>query len=149
MQAREKRLDEMNRLGDLLHFPPLVQAGAAVNVMLTVAATRWFSVRHTQAFAPLVWIALVLALNLLPVALLRTRLTARTPYPTLAGMNFISDQHKFSDWVYLAASAHMAFWILLAWAYFHRHRTAADLVIAVAVAGAETLSPLLLRRLAR
>jgi hypothetical protein len=33
-------------------------------------------------------------------------------------MNFAGDQHRFADWVYLAASANMAFWIALSWCAF-------------------------------
>jgi hypothetical protein len=114
MRAAEKRLNEMNRLGDMGHFPPLVNAGASLNVALTMVIT-WSSVapRWPAELGP--WIAIVLVLNLLPVILLRRTLGPRTDYPRLREMNFVHDQHKFSDWVYLAASADMAFWIALTW----------------------------------
>jgi hypothetical protein len=62
-------------------------------------------------------------------------------------MHFIRDQHKFSDWVYLAASANMAFWILLSWALFsisYLYSTAL-LEGMLVVAALATFSPVLLR----
>ncbi len=49
MHAREKRLNEMNRLTDMLHFPALVNAGATANVLLTVLATWWVAPRYLVA----------------------------------------------------------------------------------------------------
>ncbi len=71
VKSTEKRLDAMDRLGDMLHFPAAVNGGATLNVMVTIAATWWIEPRYTQPYAVLVWIALVLALNLLPVLILR------------------------------------------------------------------------------
>ena len=34
VDAREKRLNEMDRLGDMGHFPAVVNAGATVNVLV-------------------------------------------------------------------------------------------------------------------
>ena len=143
MHAADKRLNEMNRLTDMLHFPALVNAGATFNVLVTVLATWWVEPRFpTLAGA---WVALVLVLNLLPVALLRLSLTPRTTYPPLGQMDFFRDQHKFSDWVYVAASADMAFWILLAWTVSALHRTRPALLLVEAVAFLVTFSPVLLR----
>ena len=146
MRPEEKRLNEMNRLGDMLHFPAFVNAGATLNVLLTAAWT-WFVEPRYPALAG-AWIALVLALNLLPVLLLRLTLRPTTVYPALAGMDFFRDQHKFSDWVYLAASANMAFWILLTWTASALHHTTAVLALIEAVAFIATFSPVLLRRAA-
>ena len=90
-------------------------------------------------------VAVVLAVNLLPVALLRMTMGAGTEYPKLREMDFFRDQHKFSDWVYLAASADMAFWVLLAWTYSALWRTDGALVGLLVVAGVATLSPVLVR----
>ena len=146
MHGAEKKLNEMNRLTDMGHFPALVNAGATANVLLTISITRWIAPRYPQPFAPLVWVALVLLLNLLPVVLLRLSLTPATVYPRLRDMHFVHDQHKFSDWVYLAASANMAFWVLTAWALFREHRSASTFLLALAVAFLATFSPVLLRR---
>ena len=100
------------------HFPALVNAGATLNVMATVAMTWWLVPRHPQGYAPVVWVAGVLALNLLPVVVLRAMMGEGTVYPRLREMDFVKDQHKFSDWVYVAASANMAFWVLVSWALF-------------------------------
>jgi len=113
MNSSAKRLNEMNRLADMGHFPAVVNAGATVNVLVTIVVT-WFVVpRFPQAFAPVIWVALVLAVNLLPVVVLRMGMGPDTQFPTLAEMDFVKDQHKFSDWVYVAASANMAFWVLV------------------------------------
>ena len=147
MCATEKRLNEMNRLGDMLHFPAIVNAGATVNVMITIAATCWVAPRYPQMAG--VWVALVLLVNLLPVVLLRMGLTPETTYPKLGEMDFFRDQHKFSDWVYVAASADMAFWILLAWTVAMLHRTRGSLLGVEIVAALCTFSPVLLRSLRR
>ncbi len=144
--AAEKRLNEMDRLGDMLHFPAMVNAGATLNVLVTIAITWWVAVRFTSPATPLLWILLVLCLNLLPVVLLRITMTPATPMPTLRSMDFVRDQHKFSDWVYLAASANMAFWVFLGWtASLLRHQLWV-LALLLAVAALATFSPVLLRR---
>ena len=138
-----KRLNEMDRLADMLHFPVAVNAGATFNVLATVAAT-WFVEPRFPSLAG-VWIALVLALNLLPVLLLRLTLSPQTRYPAVPEMDFLRDQHKFSDWVYVAASANMAFWILLAWTVSALHHTTSALALVEAVALLTTFSPVVLR----
>ena len=143
MYPAEKRLNEMNRLSDMLHFPAPVNAGATANVLLTLCATWWVAPRF-PAFAG-VWVAVALAANLLPVALLRLTIGPATAYPTLRTMNFFRDQHKFSDWVYVAASADMAFWILLGWTVALLHRTRGSLAVLLVVAGLATFSPVLWR----
>ena len=143
MDAREKRLNEMDRLGDMGHFPAVVNAGATVNVLATIVATWWVEPRWPALAG--IWVAVVLAVNLLPVALLRMTMGAGTVYPKLGEMDFFRDQHKFSDWVYLAASADMAFWVLLAWTCSALGRTEGMLVGLLVVAGVATFSPVLVR----
>ena len=145
MHATDKPLNQMDRLTDMLHFPAVVNAGATVNVLITVLATWWVEPRY-PALAGL-WVALVLAVNLLPVALLRLTITPETTYPALGKMNFVHDQHKFSDWVYVAASADMAFWVLLAWTVSALHRTRPALAMVEIAAVLVTFSPVLLRGL--
>ncbi|GAC1356101.1 MAG: hypothetical protein NVSMB3_02070 [Acidobacteriaceae bacterium] len=149
IEATEKRLDAMNRLGDMLHFPAAVNAGATANVMATIALTWWIEPRYAQPYAVLVWIALVLALNLLPVLVLRRTMRPDEPMRRLGEMDFLRDQHRFSDWVYLAASANMAFWILLAWSTFAVRRSGSSLAVLEAVAFLATFSPVLLRPMLR
>ena len=143
MRPAEKRLNEMNRLGDMLHFPAVVNAGATANVLLTVTVTWYIEPRHPALAG--IWVALVLALNLMPVLLLRLSLKPATVYPPLREMDFFHDQHKFSDWVYLAASANMTFWILLTWTASALHRTTVVFVLIEVVAFLSTFSPVLLR----
>jgi hypothetical protein len=64
-------------------------------------------------------------------------------------MDFFRDQHRFSDWVYLAASANMAFWILVSWSLFTLSHTPATLAAILAAAFAITFSPVLLRSILR
>ena len=143
MDPANKRLNEMNRLGDMLHFPALVNAGATLNGLLTILATWWVAPRYPALVAA--WLAVVLAANLTPVLLLRLSLGPDTPYPRLAEMNFFRDQHKFSDWVYLAASANMAFWVLLSWTLALLHRDPATRIALLVVATFITFSPVILR----
>jgi hypothetical protein len=145
MDAGAKKLNEMNRLGDMGHFPAIVNAGATVNVLATITVT-WFVQPHfVTGWAPVAWVALVLAVNLLPVLLLRLSMNAETEFPTLARMDFVRDQHKFSDWVYVAASANMAFWVLVSWAAFSYAHVAGVLAGMLVVAFVATFSPVLLR----
>ncbi len=112
-----KRLDQMNTLRDMGHFPALVNAGATLNILVTLAVTRVVLVHFgSYTLALPCWIALVLLLNVLPVVVLRAvRWRADAPMPTVGQMGFGGDQHRFADWVYVAASANMAFWITLGW----------------------------------
>ena len=60
-------------------------------------------------------------------------------------MNFVHDQHKFSDWVYIAASANMAFWVLTSWAVFSARYQVTTLMVVLVIAALATFSPVLLR----
>ncbi|CAN5733183.1 hypothetical protein BH10ACI4_BH10ACI4_10310 [soil metagenome] len=147
MHASQKKLNEMNRLSDMLHFPPLVNAGTTLNILITLTITWWLVPRYPQPFAPVLWIALVLVLNLLPVVLLRLTITPNTVYRPLDEMDFVHDQHKFSDWVYVAASANIAFWVLSGWALFSLSHTPLTLFADLLLAAFATFSPVLLRAL--
>lgn len=145
MNSGDKPLNRMDRLADMGHFPPLVNAGATVNVLLTISVTWLLVPRFPQVYAPVVWVALVLFLNLLPVLLLRLTLCPSTEYPPLRAMNFVHDQHKFSDWVYVAASANMAFWVLISWSVFAFRYQVSTLFLVLVIAALATFSPVLLR----
>ena len=149
----------MDRLSDMGHFPAPVNAGATLNVLITVALTHWIEpefpyigpvlpwppITWPPVAQALAWTALILVLNLLPVILLRRTMNEGTPFPPLRKMNFVHDQHKFSNWVYLAASANMAFWVLTAWALFAVDHSARTLVLFELAAALATFSPVLLR----
>ena len=149
MNAGSKKLNEMNRLADMGHFPAAVNAGATLNVLLTLAVTWWIEPRLPVSWAPVAWVFLVLVVNLLPVVVLRLALSPNSTYPALSQMNFWRDQHKFSDWVYVAASDNMAFWVLLGWAVFAVWHTPAALASMMAIAFLATFSPVLLRAVTR
>jgi hypothetical protein len=148
-QSADKPIDRMDRLADLAHFPTLVNAGATINVLATITATWWLVPRYTQVFAPVAWTALVLCLNLTPVLLLRLLAFNQAPIPPLRHMDFLRDQHRFSDWVYLAASAHMAFWILVSWSIFSLSHSTTTLLAVLTAAFLLTFSPVLVRALRR
>ena len=145
MHAGDKKLNEMNRLSDMAHFPALVNAGATANILLTISITWWLVPRYPQVYAPVVWTAIVLCVNLLPVVMLRLSLKPDAVYRSLSQMDFVQDQHKFSDWVYLAASANMAFWILVSWSVFSVAHTNGALAVTLCVAFLVTFSPVLAR----
>ncbi len=145
MYAGDKKLNEMNRLSDMAHFPALVNAGATANILLTISITWWLVPRYPQVYAPVVWTAIVLCVNLLPVVMLRLSLKPDAVYRSLSQMDFVQDQHKFSDWVYLAASANMAFWILVSWSVFSVAHTNGALAVTLCVAFLVTFSPVLFR----
>ena len=145
MNSSVKKLNEMNTLADMGHFPALVNAGATANVLVTIVVTWFVQPRYPQAFAPVVWVAMVLAANLLPVVLLRLGMEPGTEFPVLGEMDFVRDQHKFSDWVYVAASANMAFWVLVSWALFSWAHGVGVLAGMLAVAWVATFSPVLVR----
>lgn len=149
MHPADKKLNEMNRLSDMAHLPAIVHAGATANILLTLCVTFLLAPHFSGwGFAPFLWIAFVLFCNLLPVALLRLTLKPTTEYPALRDMNFFRDQHKFSDWVYVAASFNMGFWVLFGWAIFSVPQiySTATLEILLVVAFLVTFAPVLLRR---
>ena len=145
LASPDKPLDQMDRLADMAHFPSLVNAGATVNIIVTITVTWIIVPRFPQPFAPLLWTALVLALNLAPVIVLRAVSRPATLMPRLRDMDFVRDQHRFSDWVYLAASANMAFWILVSWSLFSVTGSIRVLAAVLAIAFLVTFSPVLLR----
>ncbi len=145
MDPADKRVDQMNRMWDMGHFPVAVNAGATANVLLTLCIA-WLIVPHLpQMSSPFLFVGLVLCLNLLPVVVLRRTIRRSTPFPTLREMNFFRDQHKFSPWVYVAASANMAFWILFGWACFSYRYQRSTLVAVLLTAFVCTFAPVLLR----
>ena len=139
----QKRLNEMNRLGDMAYFPAFVNMGATINVFLTILLTWWVEPQYPALAG--VFVAVVLAVNLLPVALLRLKMRADDEFHTLGEMQFFGDQHRFSDWVYVVASANMAFWILLTWTVSALHRSNLALATVEIVAALATFSPVLFR----
>ncbi len=157
LASADKPLDQMNRLADMAHFPALVNAGATANILFTITVVffleHWLPESPLAATfpvilpsTPLLVTLAFLALNLAPVVLLRAVDKNQRPIPALRNMNFVHDQHRFSSWVYLAASANMAFWILLSWSVFLFYSTPLALLLTLAAAFLITFSPVLLRR---
>jgi hypothetical protein len=145
--VRAKPLDQMNSLRDMGHFPPLVNAGATVNVLITIAVTFVVFGRFAgSAVALPAWVAVVLVVNLMPVILLRAiGWRAGAPMPVVEQMEFVGDQHRFADWVYLAASANMAFWIALSWCGFALTPGVGTLAAVLVLALVCTFAPVWLR----
>lgn len=129
-----KRLNEMNDLRDMGRFPLPIYAGATGNVLATIALTFLVHRRYPRPGALPAWVGLVLALNLSPVVLLRLGMDEDTPFPVIEEMDFFDDQHKFSNWVYLAASANMGFWISLSWISFSLRRSRKTLLATLLLA---------------
>ncbi len=142
-----KRLDQMNSLRDMGHFPVAVHAGATFNVLATLCVTWWIRLHVTPGPLALPgWIAAVLVLNLMPVVVLRAvRWRSAAPMPTVEQMDFFGDQHRFADWVYLAASANMAFWVMLGWTAFTLAPAASTLPAMLVLALVCTFAPVWLR----
>jgi hypothetical protein len=108
MNSSAKKLNEMNRLADMGHFPAVVNAGATVNVLGTITLTWFVAPRFPEPFAPVVWVAIVLAANLLPVVLLRLGMGAATEFPTLGEMDFVSFTHTVAALVGMLVVAFLA-----------------------------------------
>jgi hypothetical protein len=75
----------MDRLAEMAHFPAMVNAGASGNVLITLLVTWWLVPRYHQIYAPVVWTAVVLAVNLAPVVLPRAITFNKAPVPPLDG----------------------------------------------------------------
>jgi hypothetical protein len=145
----EKRLNEMNRIADIGRFPLPVLIGATLNVLVTMAVVWHFEPGTEHYFLALpLWVVGILALNLLPVIFLRVAtLRSDTVYPVIEKMDFVRDQHKFSDWVYIAASANMALWICVAWMASYISHTHPYIIVVLLAAIVVTLAPAWLRRI--
>ena len=139
--ASRKRLNEMDDLRDMGHFPVSVHAGATANVLLTIFLTYVLRGRLEGPLVLPAWSGGVICANLLPVVLLRSRMDEDTSYPEIAEMGFVGDQHKFSSWVYAVASANMLVWIVLSWSLFSHRRDRRTLGAMLIVAFACTFFP--------
>src|SRR5919107_5779481 len=122
-RAPRKRLNEMNDLTDMGHFPLSVHAGATANVLLSILLTYLLRGRLEGPLVLPAWAGGVISANVIPVVLLRSRMDEHTHYPEIAEMDFFADQHKFASWVYAVASANMLVWIVLAWTLFSYRRS--------------------------
>ena len=117
-----KRLNEMDDLRDMGRFPLPVYAGATGNILLTIFLTYLLQGRFRGPLALPVWAGGIISANVLPVILLRSRMDENTHFPEIEEMGFFGDQHKFSNWVYVAASGNMLTWIVLSWGLFSWRR---------------------------
>jgi hypothetical protein len=142
---RAKRLDEMDDLRDMGHFPLPIYAGATGNVLMTILLTYLLRGRRGGPLVLPAWAGGVISANLLPVVVLRSRMDENTYYPEIGEVGFVGDQHKFSNWVYAVASANMLVWIVLSWSLFSYRRDRVSLVGMLLLAFACTFSPAWLR----
>lgn len=131
----------MNDLRDMGRFPLPIYLGATGNILLTIILTYLVSGRYPQPFALPVWAGSIISLNVLPVLLLRSRMDESTHYSLIEEVDFFTDQHKFSNWVYAVASANMMFWIVLAWSLFSLRRDGRTLAGILLLAFACTFFP--------
>ena len=138
---RAKRLDEMDDLRDMGHFPLPIYAGATGNVLMTILLTYLLRGRRGGPLVLPAWAGGVISANLLPVVVLRSRMDENTDYPEIGEVGFFGDQHKFSNWVYAVASANMLVWIVLSWSLFSYRRDRVSLVGMLLLAFACTFSP--------
>lgn len=121
-KSSSKRLNEMDDLRDMGHFPLPIYAGATGNVLLTILLTYLLRGRREGSLVLPIWAGGVISANVLPVILLRSSMDENTHYPEIEEMGFLGDQHKFSNWVYAVASANMLVWITLSWSLFSWRR---------------------------
>jgi hypothetical protein len=138
---RAKRLDEMDDLRDMGHFPLPIYAGATGNVLMTILLTYLLRGRRGGPLVLPAWAGGVISANLLPVVVLRSRMDENTYYPEIGEVGFVGDQHKFSNWVYAVASANMLVWIVLSWSLFSYRRDRVSLAGMLLLAFACTFSP--------
>ena len=131
----------MDDLRDMGHFPIPIYAGATANVLMTVLMTYLIRGRSGNPLVPPVWAGCVIFANLAPVLALRSRMDESTSYPEIQEMGFFADQHKFSSWVYAAASANMLVWIFLSWSLFSYRRDRRTLAGMLILASVCTLFP--------
>ena len=131
----------MDDLRDMGRFPVPIYVGATANILLTIWLTYRLRGRYEDPLALPAWVVGIISANLLPVAVLRSRMDDGTSYPPIEEMGFFGDQHKFSSWVYAVASGNMLFWILLSWSVFSRRRDGATLAGMLLVAFVCTFFP--------
>ncbi|CAN5557334.1 hypothetical protein BH24ACT21_BH24ACT21_18160 [soil metagenome] len=148
-KSSSKRLNEMDDLRDMGRFPLPVYAGATGNVLLTILLTYLLRGHREGPLVLPVWAGGVICANVLPVILLRSRMDEDTHYPEIEEMGFFGDQHKFSNWVYAAASANMLIWIMLSWSLFSYRRNRKTLAGMLVLALACTSFPAWIRLLRR
>jgi hypothetical protein len=109
----------MTKLSDMGKFPWVVHLGASLNIIFTIWLTRTtFLYSHGDLLYLPVFASFMIAVNILPVIILRLLDTNTRPYPDITRMDFFRDQHRFSSWVYAIASANMFFWITISWCVF-------------------------------
>ena len=133
----------MDTLTDMTRLPWTVHLGASLNIVFSVWLTHQvfrFSDGNFFYFLPFA-IALI-ALNLLPVGLMRKNDSKTDEFSNLHEMDFFKDQHRFSTWVYAIASGNMLFWIVSAWWLFTISPSPTFLFAAQGFAFAVTYVPL-------
>ena len=112
----EKRIDEMDRLNDIVHLPASVFWVAALYNTLIVFLTSVIHKIHWELYFLLFWLLGVLVVTLLPIVVLRFTVLRRTNcYPAIKDMKLTRDFYKLSDWVYLSPVMNLGFWIVFSW----------------------------------
>ncbi len=148
--TRPTRLHEMSRLEDMGRFPVVVYLGATANVLASILLFYWLHGRVGGSLpVGFASAAVLVAVNLLPVVVLRRREGAAglADTPPVERMDFFRDQHRFASWVYAAASGNLFFWLMLAWAALDVEHSVRVLLGVEALALLCTFAPAWLRRL--
>ncbi len=89
--SRAKRLDEMDDLRDMGHFPLSIYVGATGNVLMTILMTYLLRGRGGGPLVLPAWAGGVISANLVPVVVLRSRMDEDTHYPEIGEMGFVGD----------------------------------------------------------
>ena len=106
----------MDRLSDVLRLPASVFWIMGINNALTVFVTFLVHQHHWELYFMLLWLAVVLAANLLPIVVFRFAvLRSTTYYPAVSGMKLFRDFYKLSDWTYLLPAINLGFWVVFSW----------------------------------
>jgi hypothetical protein len=145
-----KPINQMDTLSDMTRFPWTVHLGASVNIVFSVWLTyQVFRFANGSFLFFLPFAVTLIALNLLPVVLLRRREAGRSNFRSLNEMDFFKDQHRFSSWVYAIASGNMLFWTVFAWWVFSIDHSRYSLLAVQAFSFTVTYVPLWRRRFLR
>jgi hypothetical protein len=143
MKEMNKPINQMDTLSDMTRFPWTVHLGASLNIVFSIWLTyQVFRFTGGRFFFFLPFAVTLIALNVIPVILMRRNDPESINFRNLGEMDFFKDQHRFSTWVYAIASGNMLFWTVFAWWAFTIYSSPATLLATQAIAFVVTYVPL-------